>query len=143
MDEINNWDILSQLATSTNQSNQNQTKALASMDKSLKDILNNLNKMSASNARNQMGSSKSSRKANQDATEAVNKLFGKAKSTKSLADAIEKGIMDELLGEDFRKSMNGLRDKFKKQLEDDLGVPFEELPNMLGESLGKQIGQFT
>lgn len=150
MDEINSWDILSQLMQSGNQTGQMQNKTLSSIDKNLKEILNNLNKVSASNARNQIYNNPYNRNNQQKGyynskRSGLDSIFGSSFSrssygaTKSIADAIEEGIMDGLLGEEFKKSMNSVRDKFRDTLEKDLGVPFEQVPQELGKALGKQI----
>lgn len=146
MDEINSWDILSQLVQSGNQTSQMQNKTLSSIDKNLKEILNNLNKVSASNARNQIYNNPYNRNNQQKGyynskRSGLDSIFGRTSfgSSKSIADAIEEGILDGLLGEDFKKSMNSVRDKFRDTLEKDLGVPFEQVPQELGKALGKQI----
>lgn len=146
MDEINSWDILSQLVQSGNQTSQMQNKTLSSIDKNLKEILNNLNKVSASNARNQIYNNPYNRNSQQKGyynskRSGLDSIFGRTSfgSSKSIADAIEEGILDGLLGEEFKKSMNSVRDKFRDTLEKDLGVPFEQVPQELGKALGKQI----
>lgn len=154
MDEINSWDILSQLVQSGNQTSQMQNKTLSSIDKNLKEILNNLNKVSASNARNQIYNNPYNRNNQQKGyynskRSGLDSIFGSSFSrssygaTKSIADAIEEGIMDGLLGEEFKKSMNSVRDKFRDTLEKDLGVPFEQVPQELGKALGKQIASIS
>ena len=124
---IQNPDILSTLL----QQNVTNEQVLKSIDTSLKRLIGDANKISASNARNKgytsdlLGLRGGPFKTNR---------FSKG-AFSDFSDALERELINGLVGTDFKKQIANIRDKFAA----DIGVAFDEIPSALGKAAGKQI----
>ena len=125
-------DILSQLQGLT-QSNTQTDATLKSIDASLKSIMRNVNNISMSDARSR--SEKSPFKNTPYKDGSSNSPFNSKKKMGSFMDEFENTIFEELLGKDFKNSLNDLRDQIVK----DLGGDLSDLRGLLGRSAAKSI----
>ena len=140
-DEMNNAstgnpDILSQLLS--NQQNTDNTlkttnATLKSIDTSLKKVLSDSTRMSVSNARDRGYSNNPFGTRSQPFN--TNLFSRNGGAIGNFTNALEKALIDGLIGDDFTKRLADIRDK----LAQDLGVSFEEIPQTLGEQAGKNL----
>lgn len=109
---------------------------LKSIDSTLKEILSSGPNWSQSDARNMMpGQQVSQARRGND----KNSLFsGKNKNAFNMSafeDGLREGLMDALLGSDFKDNLSSIFDDFANQL----GVEVSDIPNELGKQVGKQM----
>lgn len=109
--------------------NRTDTQILLSIEQALKDIAKNGN-MSASNAQNRYGNTQST--FFQD-----RRSIFRGSASQAFSREFRDTIMRELVGDDFKKALNGLRDQVAK----DLGVELGDLPKSLGKMAGEQLSK--
>lgn len=135
-DETNrDSDILSQLQGLT-QSNNQTDATLKSIDASLKSIMRNVNNISMSDARSRNEKSPFKNTPYRDGSSGRSgSPFSAKKKLGSFTDEFENTIFEELLGKDFKNSLNDLRNQIVK----DLGGDLSDLRGLLGRSAAKSI----
>lgn len=106
------------------------TTYLASIDATLKSILQNGSGMSASNAFNSMPGNKS------DVSNTFRLRNMNAKGIrKDFTQGFEEALIESVLGSDFKDKVKASLDEFAEQL----GVSLDDIPATLGKELGKNI----
>lgn len=146
-DDFNPADILSQLTDKYNDiiaksvkndrssTVSDQAVYLASIDNTLKQILQNGKGMSYSNAVNSMPGSRSD--ANIGGVFRSKNMFGNTR--KSFIDGFEDAMLEGILGSDFKNQIQDVMNEFANQV----GVNIRDVPSALGKELGNQIlGKF-
>lgn len=132
-----NPDILSSLQgyiNNTNTSRNNAIALLKSIDQTTKQILQSGGGMSASNAQNMMPGARGSNTYFQSRTNYSSRGLGGG-SFKQFTSTLQKTMMEELIGNEFKNSLRDIRDKLAR----DLGVNVEQVPAELGKMLGGKL----
>lgn len=133
-----NPDILSSLQgyiNNTNTSRNNAIALLKSIDQTTKQILQSGGGMSASNAQNMMPGARGSNTYFQSRTNYSSRGLGGGGSFRQFTDNLQKTMMEELIGNEFKNSLRDIRDKLAR----DLGVNVEQVPAELGKMLGGKL----
>lgn len=133
-----NPDILSSLQgyiNNTNTSRNNAIALLKSIDQTTKQILQSGGGMSASNAQNMMPGARGSNTYFQSRTNYSSRGLGGGSSFRQFTSSLQKTMMEELIGNEFKNSLRDIRDKLAR----DLGVNVEQVPVELGKMLGGKL----
>lgn len=133
-----NPDILSSLQgyiNNTNTSRNNAIALLKSIDQTTKQILQSGGGMSASNAQNMMPGARGSNTYFQSRTNYSSRGLGGGGSFRQFTSSLQKTMMEELIGNEFKNSLRDIRDKLAR----DLGVNVEQVPAELGKMLGGKL----
>lgn len=133
-----NPDILSSLQgyiNNTNTSRNNAIALLKSIDQTTKQILQSGGGMSASNAQNMMPGARGSNTYFQSRTNYSSRGLGGGSSFRQFTSSLQKTMMEELIGNEFKNSLRDIRDKLAR----DLGVNVEQVPAELGKMLGGKL----
>ena len=134
-----NPDILSELQGYINSSNQSRNNALMllkSIDQTTKQILQSGGGMSASNAYNMMPGYRGSSSTYFQSRARYHTGRGVGSNPlDEFTTGLGSVLAEEFIGREFKDKIRDIRDKLAR----DIGVSVEDLPNALGNALGKQI----
>lgn len=135
-------DILSVLLNNNNTELDRQNQLLSSIDLTLKKLLQNGGNMSMSNLNNMRGqdtrSTTFTQRYNDRTASTTSSFFGSrgiSNAFESFTDELERELLNGLLGSD----LNGLLKSAFNRLADDIGVNIQDIPKVLGSTLGKKI----
>ena len=113
---------------------QSDADHLKSIDSSLKQMLGQMKNMSSANAKNR-GYISNPWSRSSPFSSSMFSRSGMRGAFGEFTKELEKGMIEEIVGPDFKKALNGIGTTLAK----DLGVALEDVPKELGKAAGKRL----